>query len=399
MRTIRMAFAAILLTAAGVIASSVLANAAASRVALVIGNSAYRNVSVLVNPVNDAKLMADTLQSLGFTLVGGGAQLDLDKAAFDTVVQTFGRQLQGAEVGLFYYAGHGVQVRGGNYLVPVNANPQREVDVDFQMFDTNLVLRQMEGSGTKLNLVILDACRNNPFGGRGLRSVTTGLAQMQAPEGTLISFATQPGNVAVDGTDGHSPYTKALAATMRTPGRGLFEVFNDVGLSVKHDTAGSQQPWLSSSPIAGNFYFAGLSTGPHNDAPAVTKSDEVAALQERLKALEEKIKTKPEPKVAVVAPPIQNLSAPSFRSIAGKWCGETSNYIFSKETLSVVFHDGQPTRNFKITDYQYAPGKVTVHWIGKGGKVFTDFSEFGSDGRTMAQQKNNAGPRRPFHRC
>jgi uncharacterized caspase-like protein len=184
---------------------------AQDRVALVIGNSAYRNVPSLANPTNDAKLMADTLRALGFKLVGGGAQLDLDKPGFDRAVQSFGQELQGAEVALFYYAGHGVQVRGGNYLVPVNANPTRESDVDFQMLDANLVLRQMESSGTRLNLVILDACRNNPFGGRGLRSTTGGLAQMQAPEGTLISFATQPGNVAVDGNDGHSPFTKALA--------------------------------------------------------------------------------------------------------------------------------------------------------------------------------------------
>jgi hypothetical protein len=113
---------------------------AGERVALVIGNSAYQNVSRLDNPANDASLMADMLKSLGFKLVGGGAQADLEKTAFDIAVQSFGRQLQGADVGLFYYAGHGVQVRGSNYLVPVNANPTREADVDFQMVDVNLVL-------------------------------------------------------------------------------------------------------------------------------------------------------------------------------------------------------------------------------------------------------------------
>ena len=107
-------------------------------------------------------------RTLGFTLVGGGAQLDLDKPAFDRTVQAFGAQLAGADVGLFYYAGHGVQVRGENYLIPVDANPTKEADVDFQMLATNLVLRQMEGAGTRLNIVILDACRNNPFGGRSL---------------------------------------------------------------------------------------------------------------------------------------------------------------------------------------------------------------------------------------
>jgi len=163
---------------------------AEKRLALVVGNSAYQSVTPLDNPKNDASLMAKTLSGLGFMLIGGGAQLDLDKAALDKAVQSFGQQIQGADVALFYYAGHGVQVSGANYLVPINANPTRETDVDFQMVDINLVLRQMQGAGTRLNLVILDACRNNPFGGRGLRASGGGLAQMRAPEGTLISYAT-----------------------------------------------------------------------------------------------------------------------------------------------------------------------------------------------------------------
>lgn len=240
------------------IATLVILTAQASaekRVALVIGNSAYVNITRLDNPKNDAQLMADTLRALGFQLVGGGAQLDLEKLALDRAVQSFGQQIQGADVALFYYAGHGVQVAGANYLVPVNANPTREADVDFQMVDVNLVLRQMQGSGTRLNMVILDACRNNPFGGRGLRASEGGLAQMRAPEGTLISYATQPGSVAQDGTDGHSPYTKALAATVRRAGLDIFQTFNQVGLAVKRSTGGAQQPWVSSSPIDGTFYF------------------------------------------------------------------------------------------------------------------------------------------------
>jgi len=240
---------------------------AEKRIALVVGNSAYQNVTRLDNPRNDAKLMADTLGSLGFILIGGRAQLDLDKSALDTAVQNFGRQIQGADVALFYYAGHGVQVSGSNYLVPVGANPTREADVDFQMVDINLVLRQMQGSGTRLNMVILDACRNNPFGARGLRASDGGLAQMRAPEGTLISYATQPGSVAQDGRDGHSPYTKALAATIRQAGLDIFQTFNQVGLAVKRETGGSQQPWVSSSPIDGTFYFV---------APAVSASPQVA---------------------------------------------------------------------------------------------------------------------------
>jgi uncharacterized caspase-like protein len=239
---------------------------AEKRIALVVGNSAYQNITRLDNPRSDATLMAQTLSGLGFTLIGGSAQLDLDKAALDTDVQNFGRQIQGADVALFYYAGHGVQVNGSNYLVPVGANPTREADVDFQMVDINLVLRQMQGSGTRLNVVILDACRNNPFGARGLRSADGGLAQMRAPEGTLISYATQPGSVAQDGSDGHSPYTKALAATIKQAGLDIFQTFNQVGLAVKRETGGSQQPWVSSSPIDGSFYFV----APVAAAPPVT---------------------------------------------------------------------------------------------------------------------------------
>lgn len=247
--------------------------AAEKRIALVVGNAAYQNITRLDNPRNDAKLMAETLSSLGFVLIGGRAQLDLDKSALDTAVQNFGRQIQGADVALFYYAGHGVQVSGANYLVPVSANPTREADVDFQMVDVNLVLRQMQGSGTRLNMVILDACRNNPFGARGLRTADGGLAQMRAPEGTLISYATQPGSVAQDGNDGHSPYTKALASTIRLAGLDIFQTFNQVGLAVKRQTGGSQQPWVSSSPIDGTFYFV---------PPVATASPQVAVAPPRL---------------------------------------------------------------------------------------------------------------------
>jgi uncharacterized caspase-like protein len=225
------------------------------RVALVIGNSAYKNTTTLDNPDDDARLIASALREAGFTLVGGGPLLDLDKTMLDRAVQEFGNELGGADVALFYFAGHGMEIRGENYLIPVDANPVKEADADFQMLNANLVLRQMEGSGTRLNLVMLDACRNNPLAGRGFRAGGGGLAQMQAPEGSVISFAAQPGARALDGSDGNSPYTRALAEVIRTPGLGIFDVFNEVGLKVKKATGGAQRPWLSSSPIVGAFYF------------------------------------------------------------------------------------------------------------------------------------------------
>jgi hypothetical protein len=246
----------VFLSALMVLTMAALPAAAENRVALVVGNAHYRFIPSLANPEGDAHLMAKTLKDLGFTLIGDGAQINLDKAALDEAIRSFGTRLRGADVGLFYYAGHGLQLRGANYLVPTGANPAREADVDFELDDLSVVLRQMEASGTRLNLVMLDACRNNPFGARGFRAMEGGLAQMRAPEGTLISFATQPGSIALDGADGNSPYTRALAQTIRTPRLGVFDVFNNVGLMVKRATSGEQQPWVSSSPIDGSFYFA-----------------------------------------------------------------------------------------------------------------------------------------------
>jgi uncharacterized caspase-like protein len=227
----RLIFAAFLVCAGGCSVAH-----AEKRVALVIANSAYRAVPALANPTADTRLISNTLLSLGFFVVGGGAQLDLDKSGFDDALREFGKQLIGADVALFYYAGHGVESHGLNFLVPVDAHPEDETDVFAQSIGISGILAQMEKSGTRINLLLLDACRDNPFRDRGVRSATGGLAQMQAPLGTLISFATQPRSVSLDGDDGHSPYTRALAATMQRPGFGLFKTFNEVGLAVEKAT-------------------------------------------------------------------------------------------------------------------------------------------------------------------
>jgi Caspase domain/Sel1 repeat len=251
---------------------------AEKRVALVIGNSAYRAVPALPNPAADARLMADTLLKLGFFVVGGGAQLDLDKKGFDDAVREFGKALIGADVALFYFAGHGVETHGLNFLVPVDAHPADQGDVLAQTVELSGILDVMDKSGAPINLLLLDACRDNPFRDRGVLS-TGGLAQMQAPLGTLISFATQPRSVSLDGDDGHSPYTRALVQTMQRPGFGLFKTFNEVGLEVEKATHGAQLPWVSSSPISGSFYFAGKPAAP---APDDTSTPAASVQQARL---------------------------------------------------------------------------------------------------------------------
>ncbi len=253
------------------------------RVALVLGNSAYRFAPTLTNPVNDAKAIAASLRDAGFELVGGGAQLDLDKVGTERAIREFGAKLAGADVGLFYYAGHGLQMRGTNYLLPVSANLTKEADVRYELVDISLVLDEMTLAESRLNIVILDACRNNPFGGRGLRAVSAGLAQMQAPAGTIIAYATQPGAVAADGDGTNSPYTDALAKALLTPGETVLDVFNDVGVTVKKSTGGVQQPWVSTSPIEGRFYFLGPTTVV-TPAPAPVGADKELVFWDSIKA-------------------------------------------------------------------------------------------------------------------
>jgi uncharacterized caspase-like protein len=226
---------------------------AEKRIALVIGNSAYKHTSPLANPANDAKLMAATLRDLGFTVtaVKDATQKDMKRA-----VRDFGKTLNDAgrdAVGLFFYAGHGVQVRGSNYLIPVDARIDNEADVDIESVSAEGVLRQMEFAKNRLNIVMLDACRDNPYK-RGFRSAARGLARMDAPTGSLIAYATAPGQVAYDGDGSNSPYTRALTRAMREPGSEIMNAFRKVRVAVMAETKKQQTPWESSS-LTGEFYF------------------------------------------------------------------------------------------------------------------------------------------------
>ena len=226
---------------------------AESRIALVVGNGAYTNVGALANPPNDARLIARTLRGLGFEVI---EHVDTDQKTLKRAVSDFGDRLEAAgkdAVGLFYYAGHGVQVRDENYLIPVSADIEREKDVDIEAVSVNTVLDNMAFAGNRLNIVILDACRNNPYKG-GFRSASRGLAKMNATKGTLIAYATAPGDVAADGTGVNSPYTAALATAMVKPGVPVERVFKMVRISVQKQTKDEQTPWESSS-LTGDFYF------------------------------------------------------------------------------------------------------------------------------------------------
>lgn len=251
---LRGVIAASMLVLAVAIAPSRVCAEASSRVALVIGNAEYKSVPALQTPPSDATLLAARLKSLGFTLVGGGAMTNLNKVQFDRAVQDFGTAINGAEVALFYYAGHGVEADDVNYLVPIGANPQKQSDLSFQMVPAQYVLDEMNDANVPLKIVVLDACRNNPFAGRNVRALSRGLHQMTAATGTLISFATEPGGVAQEGV-GNSPFTKTLAEQIMRPGIDLFRTFNEVDVAVAKMTNKQQQPWMSSSGIEGQFYF------------------------------------------------------------------------------------------------------------------------------------------------
>ena len=219
------------------------------RVALVIGNSAYQDAP-LKNPANDARVMAQTLRALGFTV---HAHENLGQKAMRRAVIAFGRELREGGVGLFYFAGHGIQVRGRNYLIPVDAVIEGEADVEIEAVDTGAVLAKMANAQNRLNIVILDACRNNPFG-RSWRSADKGLAFTTAPNGTLIAYATAPGSVAADGAGRNGTYTEALVRHMRRPGMKVEEMFKRVRVDVKTATRDRQVPWEYSS-LVGDFYF------------------------------------------------------------------------------------------------------------------------------------------------
>ncbi len=222
------------------------------RLALVIGNGNYTRGGFLSNPENDARAMAEVLKRLGFeTLV----YLNLDQVTMKQAIDDFGNRLRSFDTGLFFYAGHGIQVKGFNYLIPADASMESEIDVEYNCVEAGRVLSRMEESGSRTNIVILDACRDNPFERSWTRKTQgQGLAFMNAPSGSLIAYATSPGSTASDGPGKNGLYTSSLLKYMNNSGLTILEVFQKVRSEVREKSNNRQTPWESTS-LEGNFYF------------------------------------------------------------------------------------------------------------------------------------------------
>jgi hypothetical protein len=262
--------AGLLLTALIVSVPLSVAAQAADKVALVIGNSKYVNVDPLPNPANDARVVAKALRDVGFDVTDG---FDLARDGMEQQIREFLRKAENAPVRLFYYAGHGLQVDDRNYLVPVNTKLERASDLSFEAIALDSILENLDAT-SRTNIIILDACRNNPFAkafasrngaGRAF-AVQRGLAPSNPGGGTLIAFSTKPGSVALDGNGANSPFTEALARHLRTPGLEVRQMFTRVRADVIAATHGEQYPW-DNSGLLSDVYLAGLGKDPGRAEP------------------------------------------------------------------------------------------------------------------------------------
>jgi len=263
---------------------------ALERVALIIGNGSYESAP-LANPVNDATDMAASLRKMGFTVIlKKNATLEVMEESFED----FGNRLKKGGVGLFFYAGHGIQANGANYLIPIGAKIKKESDLKYRAVDAGRILDEMSNANNGMNIVILDACRDNPFG-RSFRSGSRGLSVIAAaPRGTFITYSTSPGNVAADGRGRNSPYTESLLKHMNTPGLPIEHVFKRVRQDLSSKSKGQQVPWELSS-LSGDFYFRdGHDSGKTTVQQRDTTADDTALADERQKLAEEKEKLKRE---------------------------------------------------------------------------------------------------------
>ncbi len=318
------------------------------RVALVIGNSTYQDAP-LRNPLNDATDIAAVLENLNFEV---DLQLDADQPAMLEAIDGFGRKLYRGGVGLFYFAGHGMQARGRNYIIPLNAQIQKELQVKYAAIDVGMVLEEMAEARNRVNIVILDACRNNPYE-RRFRSGSKGLAPVDASRGTIIAYATAPGRVAADGDDRNSPYTGELLQQIQVAGLEIERVFRSVSKAVAEKTKEQQEPWIQHS-LRGDFYFippAAQTSPTEAPPPQVEQPPKKAAPRASAKSAKKSPKSPPKAqqrpaktKIASVTPQIILRSTP-----------ESNLHIEAvKEMLKTNgFYDSYENPDGKGIDHQY----------------------------------------------
>lgn len=357
--------------------------AAEQRTALIIGNSSY-SATPLKNPVNDAEDMAKALKSLGFDVI---LRKNASLQDMEDSIRELGDHLKKGGVGLFFYAGHGVQIGGKNYLLPIGVQIDRETAIKYKAVDVDMVLDEMGNAANAMNIVILDACRDNPFG-RSFRSASRGLAiTSSTPRGTLISYSTGPGNVADDGKDRNSPYTGFLIKHMMTPGLPIEEVFKNVRQDLARQTSGKQIPWELSS-LEGKFYFNIFSDNGHDPASESKKIDEERQkiarereLLEKQKAFEQerenldalkREKAKKPPRVSkksarLSQAPDQNTQEKS--SMSGPVSDKGDIYIASDPAGAKLYLDGRERGITPLSLNDIGAGKHVIEL--KKGEIYT----------------------------
>jgi Caspase domain len=353
------------LCAAAVLAVASPAHAEERRIALVVGNGAYANIRPLRNPVNDASVIRDTLTRLGFEVI---YRENVDKSGMERAVGAFSARLfeAGPEgVGLFYFAGHGVQSGGENFLLPVDVSIQRETDLRLGALRAGDVLAQMEGAGSAVKIVILDACRDNPFAEsfRGMRN-SQGLAMIGLGNTEFfVAYAATAGNVAEDGSGANSPYATALARRLPTTGADLETAFRLVRIDVSNTTGNRQLPEATSTMRRQFFFRPGTLVA---SAPPVPPA----------------------------ARPARPSQPPRDFNIAGQWCetsrGRSITMNITEQALVYTLDRARSTyavRAIRRRDQ----GVIEVEWINRGEPIVLEFGEFSADGNSMTQLRGRSG--------
>lgn len=365
---------------------------AQGRVALVIGNAAYPGAGALKNPANDARDIAAKLKRLGFDVI---LRTDVRHKEMLRSLTEFGDKVQTGNEALFFYAGHGMQVRGKNYLIPIDAEIRNESSVSSEAVDVDQLLDKL--APARLSMVILDACRNNPFE-RRFRGGGQGLAQVNAPTGTLIAYATAPGKVAADGDAQNGLYTAELLAAMDVPGVKIEDVFKRVRSNVVRKSGEAQTPWESSS-LTGDFYFRPLDSAaavPAANAPlgavpvdaaielafwdSVAKANTVAEYQAYLKRFPEgQFAELARNRIASLARSTRTASA---SDIEGIWHWSVRSFLVP-DRINTIKADGTCALNTGTTciwSYQNEGSrKVTVRF----SDTWTHVMTLSEDGRSM----------------